>query len=263
VKEFFMPTKPRRKKSPGGQRHPVRIVPLHQPELPTTAAAAAPHLTYRNGPLLTSVQVFSIFWGTWWQQTANDGLLMQLNQFFDYIVGSELIDQLGEYSVPGQTIGHGSRIGSTILTSTEPSTSVEDSSIQQLVQEEIDSGTLPAANANTLYFLFLPDGVQVVQGGSASCQSFCGYHDSFGKNVYYAVMPYPGCSGCTGGLTVFDALSSTTSHELCESITDPVPGQGWYDDVNGEIGDICAWKTRKLGEYTIQLEWSNRAGSCI
>ena len=50
---------------------------------------------------------------------------------------------------------------------------------------------------------------------------------------------------------------------LCEAITDPVPGQGWYDDSNGEIGDICAWKTRTLGSYTVQLEWSNKAGSCI
>jgi hypothetical protein len=131
-----------------------------------------------------------------------------------------------------------------------------------LIQQEIDAGTLPATNANTLYFVFLPDGVEVVQGGGASCQAFCGYHDSFGSDVYYGVMPYPGCSGCTGGSAVFDALTSTTSHELCEAITDPIPGQGWYDDTNGEIGDICAWKTRKLGNYTIQLEWSNQAGSC-
>ena len=59
------------------------------------------------------------------------------------------------------------------------------------------------------------------------------------------------------------ALTSTSSHELCEAITDPIPGQGWYDDNNGEIGDICAWKTKQLGNYTIQLEWSNNASSCI
>jgi hypothetical protein len=50
---------------------------------------------------------------------------------------------------------------------------------------------------------------------------------------------------------------------LCEAITDPIPGQGWYDDANGEIGDICAWKTKKLGQYTVQLEWSNTAGACV
>jgi hypothetical protein len=52
----------------------------------------------------------------------------------------------------------------------------------------------------------------------------------------------------TVGRNPIDALTSTSSHELCEAITDPIPGQGWYDDANGEIGDICAWKSKKLGK---------------
>lgn len=263
-----MSAKPRQKKSEEKQSkersragHPIRIVPMH-PGKAAVAAAAAPNLTYRGGPLLAAVEVFTVFWGAAWQQAANSSTMAQMNQFFDFILTSQLIDQLGEYSVSGQTIGHGSRTGTTVITSPAPGTSVQDSDIQNLIEQQISAGTLPATTANTLYFVFLPNGVQVVQGGSASCQVFCGYHDSFGSNVYYAVMPYPGCSGCAGGLAVFDALTSTTSHELCEAITDPIPGQGWYDDNNGEIGDICAWKTRQLGAYTIQLEWSNQAGAC-
>jgi hypothetical protein len=261
--ESIMPTKPRAKKSKNAPQHPIRVVPLYRPKIVAAAPAVAPQLTYRNGPLLTAVQVFTVFWGAAWEKTPDSDLLTQMNQFFDYILTSQLMDQLGEYSVPGQAIGRGSRIGTTVLTSPDPGLSVQDSNIQQLLQQEIDAGTFPAINANTLYFVFLPKGVEVVQGNNASCQVFCGYHDSFGSNVYYAVMPYPGCAGCLGGLAVLDALTSTTSHELCEAITDPVPGQGWYDDNNGEIGDICAWKTRMLGNYTVQLEWSNQAGSCI
>jgi hypothetical protein len=105
--------------------------------------------------------------------------------------------------------------------------------------------------------------VRVVQGGSASCQAFCGYHNDISGQIFYAAMPYPGCAGCLGGLPALDALTSTSSHELCEAITDPIPGQGWYDDANGEIGDICAWKTKKVGQYTVQLEWSNKANKCV
>ena len=76
-------------------------------------------------------------------------------------------------------------------------------------------------------------------------------------------MPYPNCSGCTGGLSVEDALTSTSSHELCEALTDAIRGQGWYDDQNGEIGDICAWKTKKLGQWTVQLEWPNKQNQCV
>jgi hypothetical protein len=258
-----MATKPRRKKSPAALQHPIRVVPLHRPEVERVAAAVAPQLTYRAGPLLTAVEVYTVFWGVQWNQAPQTVVMKNMNLFFDYILTSALLDQLGEYSVPGQNIGHGARTGSTILTSPAPSASVQDSEIQQLLQQEIAGGNLPAPNSNTLYFVFLPPGTQVVQGGAASCQDFCGYHDSASGNIFYAVMPYPGCSGCTGGLTVADALTSTSSHELCEAITDPVPGQGWYDDNNGEIGDICAWKTRVLGGYTIQLEWSNNAGACM
>jgi len=89
--------------------------------------------------------------------------------------------------------------------------------------------------------------------GAASCSNFCGYHYEINGTIFYAVMPYPDCSGCAGATAVVDALTSTSSHELCEAITDPVPGQGWYDDRNGEIGDICAWQTKPLGSYTVQL----------
>ena len=76
-------------------------------------------------------------------------------------------------------------------------------------------------------------------------------------------MPFPGCAGCLGNANVFDALTGTSSHELSEAITDPVPPTGWYDNANGEIGDICAWKFKTVAGYHIQLEWSNKANACI
>jgi hypothetical protein len=240
---------------------PIRIVPLH-PHV-RDAAAPAPHLTYRNGPLLTNVEVFTLFWGTAWQDSVNTELSQQMNSFFDFILTSQLMDQLAEYSVPGQSIGHGKRTGTMVLTSPEPGKTVQDSHIQSMLHTELANGALPPANPDSLYFVFFPPGTQIKQGGASSCKEFCGYHDATSDNIFYAAMPSPGCTGCLGGLPLLDALTSTTSHELCEAITDPIPGQGWYDDANGEIGDICAWKTKQVGQYTIQLEWSNSAGSCI
>lgn len=257
-----MTSRPRRKKLPSELFQPIRIVPVHGRK--ARPAQAPAQLTYRNGPLLTSVQVFTIFWGAAWNQAPQNAMVQQINDFFDFILTSQLMDQLGEYSVPGKTIGHGALIGTLTLTKPTPSKKVTDSKIQQVLQQEISSGALPAATPNTLYFFYLPPAVAVTQGGGASCKVFCGYHDAVGGvGPFYAVMPYPGCAGCLGGIAAFDALTSTSSHELCEAITDPAPGQGWYDDSNGEIGDICAWQTRKLGNYTIQLEWSNAANRCI
>src|SRR5215831_19999915 len=132
-----------------------------------------------------------------------------------------------------------------------------------MLQHEIATNSaFPQPTANTLYFVYLPTGVRVVQGGGSSCQAFCGYHSDIAGQIFYAAMPYPSCQGCTGGLSPFDALTSTSSHELCEAITDPIPGRGWYDAVHGEIGDICAWHFKKIGAYNVQLEWSNKAGKC-
>jgi len=244
----------------------IRIVPLHVPEqlglLPT--GAAAPHLSYRGGPLLTAVEVFPVLWGAEWQQPPLNGTATQLETFFDYILTSALIDQLAEYNVPGQAIGRGKRVGSALVSAPAPKHSVTDSAVQHMLQHQIGTNAaFPRPSANRLYFVYLPPGVSVVHGGSRSCQAFCGYHSDVRGQLFYAVMPYPGCAGCVGGLAPLDALTSTSSHELCEAITDAVPGQGWYDDVHGQIGDICAWQTKRVGPYTVQLEWSNQQVRCI
>lgn len=245
---------------------PVRIVPLHlPPELigEKEAPVAVPELTYRNGPLIQNVEIFTVFWGTGWQQTPASNLIPQINDFFKFIVSSSLIDQLSEYDAPGQQIGYGTMAGTIAITTPALHRSVSDTSIQHMLQHLITSNhSVPQPTPNMLYFIYVQPGTRVVQGGSASCQSFCGYHNDISGQIFYAVMPYPGCAGCTGDLEPFAALTSTSSHELCEAITDPIPGQGWYDDANGEIGDICAWKTKKLGKYTVQLEWSNKAKTC-
>jgi hypothetical protein len=248
----------------------IRVVPLQLPDAartPTAEAAvapvASPQLTYRNGPLIAAPEVFTLFWGSSWQ-SAQAALTAQVNQFFDFILTSSLIDQLAEYSVPAYRIGHGRRTGTLTVTTPALTHSVSDSAIQHMLQQEISSNSgVPEPTPNTLYFIYLPPGVKVVQGGSASCTGFCGYHNDISGQIFYAVMPYPGCGGCTGGLPLLDALTSTTSHELCEAITDPIPGQGWYDDANGEIGDICAWKTKTVGTYTVQMEWSNKLNRCV
>jgi hypothetical protein len=201
--------------------------------------------------------VYTVFWGNAWSGSLS-GLATQINQFFRFILTSSLIDQLAEYSVPNFKISHGNFIGTLSTSSPNLGTTATDADIQQMLQQKIASSVVPAPSANTLYFVYLPPGVTVVMGGSSSCQAFCGYHNHISGQIFYAAMPYPGCNGCLGSLSTFDALTSVTSHELCEAITDPIPGQGWYDDTFGEIGDICAWKTKRVGNYVVQQEWSNR-----
>jgi hypothetical protein len=58
-------------------------------------------------------------------------------------------------------------------------------------------------------------------------------------------------------------LTKVSSHELCETITDPTL-TAWWDPSNGwEIGDLCNIQTTRLGGYLVQLEWSQLNGACL
>jgi hypothetical protein len=176
------------------------------------------------------------------------------------------MDLLGEYSVAGQEIGHGRRIGTTTISDADPGdgTTVSDAEIRTALRDWIAADTIAATTANTLYFVYLPPGVSSTLDGDASCTGYCGYHNADG-NVYYAVEPYLDCAGCdfTQG-DVFTNLTKVSSHELCEAVTDP-DLDGWRDDSSGdEIGDVCnsAADVHQLGGYYVQSEWSNAQGAC-
>ena len=78
-------------------------------------------------------------------------MMPELNNFFDFILTSPLIDQLAEYNVAKYKIGHGKRTGTTVLSSPALGKSVQDSAIQKMLQSEIAlGGAFPKASANTL-----------------------------------------------------------------------------------------------------------------
>src|SRR5258708_34521770 len=112
--------------------NPIRIVPLHADAL--AAPVTAPQLTYRGGPLLPAAQVFIFFWGTAWEG-AQAAFVQQLNQFFDFVLTSALLEQLGEHSLPGTTIRPCFTVGPGIPT-TDPPSDIADADIQQLIQQE-------------------------------------------------------------------------------------------------------------------------------
>ncbi len=118
-----------------GRNDPIRIVPLFLPDetvQPTIDGAAvavpAAKMTYRGGPLLTAVEVVTVFWGGAWQ-SKQAPLVAQINAFFDFILTSALLDQMKEYSVSGKSIGHGRRTGTVTIATPAPPASVTDGAI--------------------------------------------------------------------------------------------------------------------------------------
>ncbi len=133
----------------------VRIIRLGHLKTDKFAAqvhAQNPKLIYNGGPLLATVEVFTVFWGSAWKdQPALASLAQSINDFFKFILSSPLIDQLREYNAPAFKIGHGTHVGSTNL-STEPGQLIDDSEIQVALQSRIaKNGSFPKPNANSLF----------------------------------------------------------------------------------------------------------------
>jgi hypothetical protein len=248
----------------------IRLGQLKSQKFARMAHTQQPHLTYNNGPLLANVEVFTVFWGGAWQsQPALASLSNNIDDFFKFILSSPLIDQLSEYSIPGHAIGNGKWVGSKTL-ATEPGVLIDDSAIQTALQDWLaNDPSFPKPNANSLYFIYFPPGTTITLAGDSSCQTFGGYHDNIvGKDIFYAVEPF--CMAGSGSLSQLDFFTLTSSHELCEAITDAVPGKGWYwfkdQQHQGEIGDICETAPNaeeRIGIYVVQREWSNHLNRCV
>jgi len=149
------------------QGRPIRVVPLREGGgLATAAPRAAPataQLTYRGGPLLSAVEVATVFWGAAWSEATAQSTAQSLNAFFQFVVASPYIDQLAEYGTPQHPIGRGRYVGTARVTDTAPAATVTDAAIRQMIQGALTRNALPAPTANTVYFAFLPPGVTVVK----------------------------------------------------------------------------------------------------
>jgi len=235
------------------------------------AAPAGAHLTFFGGPTLTHVSVHPVFWNSNTQFQSN------VNAFYKGITSSTLFDMLGQYS----GVGRGTGVNGFVDNRT--TTRVSDAAIHTELNRLFTAGSLPVPTASNYYPVHFPSGVTVTgPDGSRSCQVFCAYHGTYvrnGVNVNYGVIPDQGGScagGCGNNAQRVNNMDSVASHELVEAVTDPAVGLAttfaaplaWYDQTNGEIGDICNGQqgTTVGGDgvtYVVQTEFSNAANYCV
>src|SRR5438309_9746738 len=136
------------------QHRPIRVVPMRGAGglvAPAARVAAPPaaQLTYRGGPLLTAVEVVTVYWGAAWNDATAQATAQSLNGFFQFLVSSPYIDQLGEYNTPRQKIGRGRYAVTARITDTARGASVTDSAIQQMLEREVARKSVPAGTARS------------------------------------------------------------------------------------------------------------------
>jgi hypothetical protein len=251
---------------------------LYIPNAPAVSPSTNPTMLYFGGPVIAKVKVVIVLWGNQVPKTTTS----RIKPFFKAITNSTYADQLSQYSTNGitgvngkpgtnQTIVRGTLRGKFTITPINTSKTLTDGDVQAELEAQIASGALPTADLNTLYMTYFPAGITITLGGARSCIAFGAYHEAVSSkvtksNIFYGVMP-----DCNGG---FDYVTSVSSHEFAEAITDaiPTPGsnpaypQAW-NDVNGnEIGDLCEGHDTTLtaaGQvYTVQELFTNNTNAC-
>ncbi|KAI9324004.1 hypothetical protein BDR26DRAFT_1015258 [Obelidium mucronatum] len=227
----------------------------------TSSATGSLLLSYFGGPVVSNIEVTPI----WYDSTAP--FQSQMMAYYDLLTSSSFMDIYKEYATPTQIIGKGSVVGSYTEKGPIKMMLDDDLDIQPYLRNLISTGVL-TPNANSYYPIHLKYGVNVSSSGLGyACSAFAGYHTSLYvgdislvQYVYYGVIPQ--CS------TRINDLWSPVSHELAETITDPIPGRGWYHTVEGEISDICAWQEATIADssgkaWIVQKQWSNSLQKCV
>jgi len=234
-------------------------------------------VSLHGGPVLTNVEVESVYYGSAWSQ--NPALQQQrqeLDHYLNVITDSSYLDMLGQYRV-----ARGRFTGDYQTVEDISGNTVSDAQVQQMLDWEIRSTTsgsdLVAPDANRLYIVYTPPNVEVTKSdGTNSLSNFYAYHSSFNDaglgEIYYAVVAHPTGNAEISGLTAFQQQTEVTSHEMSEAVTDPqiwrdsttgtYYGTGWHDGTSGnvlgnEIGDLANLKYGNYQGYIVQKEYSN------
>jgi hypothetical protein len=246
-----------------------------------------------NGPIIPNVMVEPIFYGSSW--STNAALKQQANDimtFMGTLANSSYMDELGQYYQSnwwGPTfVGHGATRAADITGDGPTSGTIYDNpdtpgaslsafTAQDLIRREILKGNVDSPNANTLYMVYLAPGVQFFQSGTINSTNDYGYHwtssanDGFFSGAtwipsfnYALVAPLATPdNGQLKAFAPFQKITSVSSHELAESVTDPDASTGWKDRSGGptngqEIGDLAGNEVGNLMGYAVQYEWSNQ-----
>ena len=310
------PSHPNLQLGRGGHGHINPVKGAARPKAATSAPKAAtgrpknftageweypPQLQNFGGPVIEHVKIVQVLWGA---ENAGAGNLYlpqvkgsvtpNLGTFFSQVTASSYLDWLNEYDANAMTINRGTFVGRYTITPnvSNNGSTIDDTNIQSELLSQINAGHVPPADADTLYMLFFPSNKVITltypQAVYNSIDDFCAYHSSMttsGPNVRYAVLPDGARRpGACGPDVDWRNMTSATSHEMIEAITDPdgslATGYdypiGWYDagvipgtaSDWGEIGDICnQLQSRVIGTdnvtYTVQRMWSNQAVRCL
>jgi hypothetical protein len=231
--------------------------------------------TYGGGPLLYKPKMYLIFWG--FKKAGDPDNVAQLLEAYQGSIGKTAYNNIyTQYKGTKKAIKNPKNQNGGYW--------FDDKNAIPSVPTD---GQVAAESLNGVkQFGYDPNGsyVVVTAHGHASSgfgTSYCAYHSSTsgsGGIVSYTNLPYIPDANSSCGSNIITPPSDETGadegvtivegHEYGESVTDPDPPSGYYNDQWGEIGDICAWQDIEndpfgKNTFTAQPMWSNATSSCV
>ena len=205
-----------------------------------------PPNTFHTGPVMSTPNVYLIWYGNWNQTNGSDTAAGQslVSTFLSGLSGSSYMKINTTYN----NVPSGSLIVAGATTDNYSQTArLSDSKVRTVVSSAISSGRLPS-DTNGIYFVLTSTDVSESSG---FCSRYCGWHTYgtiSGANIKYAFIGNANrcLSGCAAQTTSpngnpgVDGMISVIAHELEETVTDPNLN-AWYDSKGAENGDKCAW----------------------
>ena len=230
-------------------------------------------MTMNGGPVLASPKVYAIYWGP--SGDFPSDLQAGMTSLITSLDGSSYLAVLDPYVGGHAQVSYAGTFEDGA--SRPPPHASEPVLVHEVAKVLHAHGKAPD-----------PQGVYLVFGSQTSSRidpGYCGRHDTGwidGQRIVTMFIPEVGTYACdlppggSGEPYSFwtQAVASTVTHELAESMTDPVPGTGWVGksdqgpaDQFWEIGDRCQFgpliAVRLVGPsatWPLQPLWSNGRG---
>lgn len=280
-----------------------------RPQSPHEGSRAMQRLVYHGGPVMLTATTYAIYWQPSSLQSGSSDAVpasydFLLTRFFEDVGGHGLFTDVTQYYEGNGTnrryIENTGSFGGTYL-DTDPYPPAGKYCRQEVdcvtevqLQAEIERIMVKqgwTAGRGHVFFIFTAKGEDTCDssGCASASNGWCGSHYDApvtGSYLVYAVLPFDDPAGCgnyqNGGFLpspnndrFADDEISTSSHELFESVTDPL-GTAWFDNGGNEIADKCDAATLPLtwdggtanqswnGHfYTVQDEFDNHTSSCV
>jgi len=239
-------------------------------------------LAYRGGPVLLKPKMYLIFWG--FKANGDPNKVKPLMVAYAKSIGKSALNNVltQYYSISGSTQQNIKNPGLQFAGAYSDNTNAIPAhpTDAQVAAESLVGVAHFGYNANASYVVVTAHNHYSI--GFAT--SWCAYHSATqynGQLVSYTNLPYMADGGSSCGANIISPPSNgdetgadegqtiVEGHEYAESVTDPNPPQGWYNNTYGEIGDICAWQDiendpfKNGASYTAQPEFSNASQSCV